>query len=77
MTWNYRIIRHADWIGLHEVYYDDGGRPKSYTTNAATFVCDLDEGPDGIIKSLEMALADARKHPVLTEADFNGDEGEG
>jgi hypothetical protein len=69
-TWNYRIIKHDgadnaghEWFGLHEVYTDDRGL--SWTENPLSFVCDTEEGSEGIIKSLEMALADARNRPVL------------
>ena len=26
MTWNYRVIRHDGWFGIHEVHYE-GGKP--------------------------------------------------
>lgn len=66
MTWNYRIIDHGDWLGLHECFYDENDKPNGWTADPITFSCDKDEGTDGIIKSLELALADAKKHPVLT-----------
>ena len=32
MSWSYRIVRHRDGtLALHEVYYDEGGRPYAYT----------------------------------------------
>lgn len=65
MTWNYRLIRHDEHIALHEVFYDDGGKITGWTADAISFVADLDEGAEGVISSLEMALADARRHPVL------------
>lgn len=71
-TWNYRIVRHhqpEEWFGLHEVYYDPAGRPTSLTADPVKFVCDGDEGPQGIARSLEMALADAKGRPVLDEND--------
>ena len=70
MTWNYRIVRHhqpAEWYGLHEVFYDDAGHPTEMTAEPINFVCDGDEGTEGIVKALEMALADARGQPVLDE----------
>lgn len=63
--WNYRILDHGDHFALHEVFYTPRGRPRSWTEDAITFGSDPEEGADGIIGSLEMALADARKHPVL------------
>jgi len=72
MTWNYRIIYHTPeqegqdgWFALHEVYYNKKGKSDSWTENAISFVCDEYEGPDGIRKSLAMALADAVRLPVL------------
>lgn len=65
MTWNFRIIDHGDWLGLHEVLYDEAGVPRSYTAEPVTFVCDKVEGARGIAGSLEMALAGARDRAVL------------
>ena len=69
MTWSYRIMKHSDgWLGLHEVFYDDDGKVNGWTEEAVKFVAWEDEGPAGIIKSLEMALADAKNLDVLDEA---------
>ena len=68
MTWNYRIIRHPDpdgFFALHEVHYHDDGRVRSWTEEPISFVCGLDEGLEGIIGSLEIALRDAKTRPVL------------
>ncbi len=75
MTWNYRILRHRKdgrtWYGLHEVYYRSDGRPRAYTADPISFYCDEDEGPEGIAKSLRLALKDARTRPVLdADTDF-------
>ena len=71
MSWNYRIIRHKEGhFSLHEVYYDDAGKPNGYTTDPISFVSDKEEGPDGIIESLEHALKDARTKPVLDASIF-------
>ena len=71
MSWNYRIIRHKEGhFALHEVYYDDAGTPHSYTADPISFVSDEEEGPDGIIASLEHALTDARTKPVLDVSIF-------
>lgn len=64
MTWNYRIIDHGDWFGLHEVYYTDG-RPTSYTSDCISFACDKEEGARGIHVSLAMALKDALAHEAI------------
>jgi hypothetical protein len=67
--WNYRLIHHdgePQWIGLHEVYYADG-EVDSWTIEPVSFSCDYeDDGKNSLIKSLEMALNDARNKPMLT-----------
>ena len=67
MTWNYRIIKYPDenGYGLHEVYYNEDGSPDTMTKDPIDFVCESEEGPEGIIRDLEMALADAKKSPVF------------
>ena len=67
--WNYRIVRHRgspEWFGVHEAYYNDDGNP-IMMTEPVTFSCDQEEGPEGLVRSLEQALADARNRPVLHE----------
>jgi hypothetical protein len=69
MTWNYRIIKYRDsnGFGLHEVYYDEKGRPSAMTKNPVGFACELDEGSGTVISALCMALTDALLKPVLDE----------
>ena len=37
MNWDYRVIKHRDastreeWVGIHAVFYDQGGAPISYS----------------------------------------------
>ena len=80
MTWNYRILRHRKgghtWFALHEVFYDDG-RPTSYTAEPVGFVADEDEGPAGIVGSLEDALDDAWRREVLEADRFGGPAADG
>jgi hypothetical protein len=68
-TWSYRIVRYVNGggYGLHEVHYDDDGLPWSMTVNPASFVCDVDEGPEGIEGSLLLARAHAAELPVFDE----------
>lgn len=38
MSWNYRLMVQPDgsggiWFEIHEVYYNEEGKPESYTTN--------------------------------------------
>ncbi|MEE2951243.1 MAG: hypothetical protein VYD57_08305 [Pseudomonadota bacterium] len=71
MSWNYRIIRHAEGhFSLHEVYYDQDGQPESYTADPISFVVDEEEGPKGIVESLRLALQDAQTRPVLDIVEF-------
>lgn len=67
--WNYRIVKYKDGsgFGLHEVFYDKDGEPWAMTENPASFVCDNDEGPNGINQSLSRARVDALKRPVFDE----------
>ena len=69
MPWNYRIIQYDDGsYGLHEVYYDkQTGKHIGRTDKPARFACHEDETKEGIIKSLELALSDAKKRPVLVD----------
>ena len=69
MTWNYRIVKYRDGsgFGLHEVYYDGQGEPENMTAEPADFVVDAEEGPDGIVRSLRMALVDAKRRGILDE----------
>lgn len=75
MTWNYRIIQHKEGhFALHEVYYNEAGKPDGLTDSPVSFGADKDEGPEGIITSLELALKDARERPVLNISDISGME---
>ena len=66
MTWNYRIVKHADGtgFGLHRVYYDKQGNEESMGFGPATFVSDTKEG---LTSQLVLAKTDARKRPVFEE----------
>lgn len=71
MAWNYRIIHYKEGgFGLHEVHYDERGRPANRTVRPVSFGCDEDEGAEGVVKSLQRALGDAQKAPVLQEPEF-------
>ena len=69
--WNYRVMQFTEgpetWRAIHEVHYDDDGKPVAYTENPAYVAWDADEGdPTGIL--LRMAVAIDK--PILTPADF-------
>jgi hypothetical protein len=66
MSWNYRIVKRCDGsYGLHEVFYDDASAPRAMTERPIHFETNAEEGPAGIVASLEMALKDARERPVF------------
>lgn len=65
MTWNYRIMRHVakhkgveyTHYALHEVYYDEKGKPELWTeVNGTPLVADT---PEELIDVLKMMLKDA------------------
>lgn len=74
MTWHYQILRHREkngssWCAVHEVYRDMGitdmhdfEAGQSYTVNPVPAIGD---DQDGVLRTLEMMLADAKKWPVL------------
>ena len=69
MSWHYQIIKHKDWYGLHEVFLE--GDEVSWTEEPISFVSSIDEGPNGVIRALRMALDDCERLPFLEES--NGD----
>lgn len=76
MTWNYRVILHQigentdDWYyALHEVFYDDDGKPNGWTSDAIDFTCGHDEGVMGLVRSMELALSDVNRRLVLVVRD--------
>ena len=72
MTWNYRVVHHlmdeTDYYGIHEVYYDDGGRPR-HITEDPTDMGWLESKAD-IALELHM-MAKALDEPVLEYEDFH------
>jgi hypothetical protein len=80
MTWNYRIVKRKNetmpWFALHEVFYNKKGEAWAMTNDPIEFICGDDEGPNGIISSMSMALADAIQHPVFEEPDKWADQDE-
>ena len=59
-------------VGLHEVYYDDQGTPVMMTEQPVGFVASAEEGAQGLIRSLELALQDAQNRPILDSRDIPG-----
>ncbi len=83
-TWNYRVIEFvapsADgvpenrWRAIHEVHYDDSGRPQGYTENPAVIEWSADEDDSAPFSALERMKAALAK-PVLVESDFHSKHG--
>lgn len=69
MTWNYRIVRYADGSGhgLHEVYYDDAGKPNGMTERAVGFHVGPDETIADLAEQVVKAIDEAYTKPVLDE----------
>jgi hypothetical protein len=68
MTWNYRVIRSAEGaFGLYEVYYNQDDVPIARSSTPITFVCDEEEGKEGILESLKLALESAERLEVLDD----------
>lgn len=65
-TFNYRVVLRNDEYAVHEVFYDDDGRPESLTVDAlsptARSVRDLRYELEKMLKSLDC--------PVLREEDI-------
>jgi len=74
-SWNYRIIywdkEEYPYYSLHEVYYDKDGNIISYTLEPIEFVTDEENGSDDLIGSIQMALNDVNKYPVLYQSNLD------
>ena len=67
MTWNYRVLYHKHaqpepYHALHEVFYDDNGRPNSYTRDPIDVTA---ESEQELLRTLARMLGDARRRPAL------------
>lgn len=67
--WNYRVINHGSWVGIHEVYYEKNGKLSSYTTDAVGVACSAEEGAKGLGETLAM-MRRALDEPALRPEDF-------
>jgi len=67
MSWTYRIVDHGEHFALHRVCVNDDGIPVEWVRRSIDFACDLELGPQGVLSSLEEALAEAKRAPVLKE----------
>jgi hypothetical protein len=74
MKWNYRIIDHGEWLGLHEVYYDKQGNPRSYAVEPDV-ATDKENGISDIVGSLTLMLDAAKSAlPMLQSSSFKPHE---
>lgn len=75
MSWNYRVMEHqaegGAYRAIHEVYYDEAGKPTSYTADVGVMwmVSDGDEEGLGTLDKMRRAFT----MPVLRPEDFEKD----
>ena len=71
MSWNYRVIKHAEeQFSIHEVYYDEEGNPQSMTVNpVSAFGETLEE-----LKDDALLISVALTKPVLDAKMFDNDD---
>lgn len=77
MHWNYRVILFKtaleSYYAIHEVHYDDDGKPEAYAENPASVLWDVEEGTEiGLDIMRQMLIACSK--PILLASDFGGVE---
>lgn len=73
--WNYRVIEFLDpsegpWKAIHEVHYDEHGRPASYSDSPACVVSCDDGGNERDLAWVLDRMREALDRPTLRESDF-------
>lgn len=72
-TWNHRVLKfekpEETYYAVHEVHYDDAGRPRAYAQNATSILWDCDEGLE-IGRKIVDQITLAFTKPVLLAKDF-------
>lgn len=70
MSWNYRVVKTAvdgeESYGIHEVYYDEAGKPQMFSADPCPVYSETLEGLQKEIARFEAALG----RPALQESDF-------
>ena len=66
MSWDYRVVKKEDMYGIHEVYYDDDGKPYMCTENPITMDADSENDLEWMLEN----VAPAVNHPWLNYTDF-------
>lgn len=83
LIWNYRVVQHhghvqeADWVGLHEIYYDENKKIKDWHGKPAAAANDLDDMIAELRKQLfaaESAKSLRKDCRVLDEAEMPVDD---
>lgn len=75
MIWNYRVIKHkqkdgADYLAIHEVYYDEpDGAPHSCTEDAIKMIGDDIKGLRWTLRK----MLKATEMEILHDDDFKGE----
>lgn len=74
-SWNHRVMRlpsgtDEEFLGIHEVYYDDEGKPNGYTKHAVSV--SGTEGIEGLRWQLDHMIKALGK-PILTPEDFKSE----
>lgn len=70
MSWNHRVVRHVNdsgesaepWYAIHEVHYDENGKPTGWTAN---HIAPGSESLSGLMTELGWMLQACGK-PILT-----------
>jgi hypothetical protein len=58
--WNYRVLKHSDGsFAIHEVFYDDRGKPDSCSEEPTGFVGDSLEDLNGALDLARRGLQEA------------------
>mgnify|MGYP005996125231 FL=1 len=70
MGWNHRILAHKDgdemYFQIHEVIYDESGKPKSYTANGVSVGAESLNGINWVLDKMKECTA----KPILLADDF-------
>lgn len=70
MSWNYRVVKTTvdgeDSYGIHEVYYDEEGKPKMFSADPCPVFSETLEGLEEEISRIRAALG----RSALQESDF-------
>jgi len=72
MSWNHRVLAHKSDIGedmylqIHEVYYDEGGKPNGCTKDGVSVGADNIEDMNWVIGKMKECL----DKPILLADDF-------